>query len=219
MLAAVKTPITINYDGDILVDPEAVVEAVHEIENNNYDLIYPFSLGWGQRQIVPEERAILFERMNSLGWEDITEWLSSKCIHTANLAAAWAIIEGTDTSEEEKALQQLLLPKIDPLNMPSTFGQAQIFNTESYKSGGGENQNFISWGPEDKERYYRFKKLGYKVKHLSNYVIYHLNHSRGPDSSAKNPHHLRGLEEYLEIMKFNKKEMTDYALNIRKLWS
>ena len=39
-----------------------------------------------------------------------------------------------------------------------------MVKTEIYKKAYGENENFISYGPEDQERAYRFKKLGYKVE-------------------------------------------------------
>jgi hypothetical protein len=64
----------------------------------------------------------------------------------------------------------------------SEYGHAQFFKTESYKSGYGENEEFVSYGPEDQERYYRFNALGYKVCHLDKRYVFHLNHSRGRDS-------------------------------------
>jgi hypothetical protein len=66
----------------------------------------------------------------------------------------------------------------------SLYGYAVFFNTDVYKNGYGENENFQAWGPEDVERYERFKKLGFRVSHLDNtYKVYHLEHGRGIDSS------------------------------------
>ena len=61
------------------------------------------------------------------------------------------------------------------------FGHVQFFDRDSYIKGGMENENFRGSSPEDKERFYRFKKLGYDVCRLDDYV-YHLEHSRGRNS-------------------------------------
>ena len=37
----------------------------------------------------------------------------------------------------------------------SQFGHVQFLKTKSYIDAGMENENFISWSPEDKERYFR----------------------------------------------------------------
>ena len=68
----------------------------------------------------------------------------------------------------------------------SDFGWAQFFRRQTYIDGGMENENFKAYAPEDKERFYRFKKLGYDVCRLDDYV-YHLEHSRTNDSWFSNP--------------------------------
>jgi hypothetical protein len=52
------------------------------------------------------------------------------------------------------------------------YGHAIFFKTSAYREAGGENENFISWGPEDQERFYRFKRLNYRLSWTSN-KIYH----------------------------------------------
>jgi hypothetical protein len=69
----------------------------------------------------------------------------------------------------------------------SYCGHVQFFKTDSYISGGLENENFISYGAEDRERCERFQRLLYKVIWMDA-IIYHLEHFRGPDSSTANPH-------------------------------
>lgn len=59
--------------------------------------------------------------------------------------------------------------------------------TESYRIIGGENENFISWGPEDVERHNRILKLGLRLGRI-NGPIFHMEHERGKDSSEKNPY-------------------------------
>jgi predicted glycosyltransferase involved in capsule biosynthesis len=42
-------------------------------------------------------------------------------------------------------------------------GGCFFMNKQKFFNGGGENENFVSWGPEDIERRDRFIKLGYKI--------------------------------------------------------
>ena len=87
----------------------------------------------------------------------------------------------------------------------SAYGHCQFFSTEAYRAGGGENELFVAWGPEDVERYYRFTKLGYRVEYGTD-CIYHLEHSRGVNSSIQNPHlrQNRKLFEYIQSLSVEK---------------
>ena len=68
----------------------------------------------------------------------------------------------------------------------SSIASTLINRTSSYKKMYGENENFVSWGPEDVERYVRAVKMGLKVARVPSY-IFHLEHPRGSDSSKENP--------------------------------
>ena len=48
------------------------------------------------------------------------------------------------------------------------------------------NENFMSWGCEDVELYYRMSCLGYKIGRVSN-DLYHLEHARTFNSHYNNP--------------------------------
>jgi hypothetical protein len=69
----------------------------------------------------------------------------------------------------------------------SEYGHCIFFNTDVYREFGGENEEFISYGPEDKERGIRFKAFTDKVEWLDD-VVFHFEHHRGNDSSLTNPH-------------------------------
>jgi len=90
-----------------------------------------------------------------------------------------------------------------------SFGGAIFFKKESYFEGGGENENFISWGPEDGERYVRFVKLGYKVERV-NGPIYHMEHFRGVNSSHKNPYKAKNKREYEHIASLSAEDLKEY---------
>ena len=89
------------------------------------------------------------------------------------------------------------------------FGFCQFFDREVYISGGGENEEFIAYAPEDEERAFRFSKLGYQVDRIND-VIYHLEHSRTPNSWFNNPHMMRNNALWETIQKMNKSQLIDY---------
>tara|TARA_Y100001963_G_C6692800_1_gene405464 strand:- start:77 stop:895 length:819 start_codon:yes stop_codon:yes gene_type:complete len=88
-------------------------------------------------------------------------------------------------------------------------GHVQFFRTSSYREGGMENENFRSWGPEDKERLHRFITLGYNIGRIKDWV-YHLEHTRGNTDWVGNPY-LRDntiLWEFLQSL--NKEQLQQY---------
>ena len=94
----------------------------------------------------------------------------------------------------------------------SDFGWAQFFRRSVYIEGGMENENFRAYAPEDKERYFRFTTLGYKVGRI-NSVVYHLEHARGENSWFSNPHMESNLQEWEMISGMDKKQLMDYYSN------
>lgn len=89
------------------------------------------------------------------------------------------------------------------------YGFVQFFNTESYIEGGGENENFVAYAPEDVERHYRFSTLGYKIKRLES-LVYHLEHSRTPNSWFTNPYRQENEAEWIKVSKMNREELEQY---------
>ena len=85
------------------------------------------------------------------------------------------------------------------------YGHCMFFNTDVYKNNGGENENFISYGPEDKDRGERFGRLGFNVTWKHGYHVYHFEHYRGNDSSPGNPHfdHNWGVYNNLNLLSAN----------------
>ena len=98
----------------------------------------------------------------------------------------------------------------------SDFGWVQFFNRSVYIEGGMENENFRGSSPEDKERFFRFTTLGYKVRRIDNW-IYHLEHSRGanswPDSIRGNPYMAQNFEVWNHLQTLNKQKLKEYYLN------
>jgi len=95
----------------------------------------------------------------------------------------------------------------------SQYGHVQFFNRRVYIEGGMENENFRGSSPEDKERFFRFNKLGYNVGRIDDHV-YHLEHSRGdnswPVSYQKNPYMKENLELWDFLQRLDKKQLINY---------
>lgn len=93
------------------------------------------------------------------------------------------------------------------------YGHVQFFNTDSYRRGGMENEGFVSYGPEDQERCYRFQTLGYNVTWLDGCYVYHLEHSRGHDSNSNNFYFEANVKLFDHIKSLTYDQLNEYYLN------
>jgi len=93
------------------------------------------------------------------------------------------------------------------------YGHVQFLNRKSYIEAGMENENFRGSSPEDKERHYRFEKMGYKIGRIDD-EVYHLEHSRGrnswPHSIEGNPYMRENFGVWETLQKMDKKQLLDY---------
>jgi hypothetical protein len=90
-------------------------------------------------------------------------------------------------------------------------GHCQVFRTSSYIKGGMEDENFISYGPEDRERKFRFLILGYKCNHISNSYVYHLEHIRHKDSGASNSFFKHNCDLYNKLTNMSVVDYMEYV--------
>lgn len=95
------------------------------------------------------------------------------------------------------------------MSWPAAYGQSIIFKTSSYKSMGGENENFISWGAEDLERYSRAIKLGLTVSRVDAPIV-HIEHPRGSDSSSKHAKFENNESLCDKLLAMSIEELQDY---------
>ena len=177
MLAGVTSPITVNYDADVILPIESYKLARDMIREESYDLVYPFSKS-------PKSQINI----------TIHEQLSIKEI-IAN--------EFTDFGNYESSSGQ------------TGYGCCQFFNTDSYRNGFMENESFISWGPEDYERFYRFDKLGYKIGR-SGTVVVHFEHSRVGNDGRSNPFLNSNIDLYDSLRMLDKENLINWF--IKKDW-
>lgn len=90
-----------------------------------------------------------------------------------------------------------------------SLGGAVCFNKKSFIEGGMENENFVSYGAEDRERKVRFKKLGYKIERTLG-PLYHINHWVGVNSCSENPYMALNNIEEGKINNMTKEELLKY---------
>ncbi len=111
-----------------------------------------------------------------------------------------------------KTLDLNCLEESDKQIERSEYGHCQFFNSASYREGGMEDENFISYGPEDKWRGLRFQRLGYNVMWAEGYV-YHLEHSRGINSSSENPYIQKNNELFLFLDSLSEEQIKIHYKN------
>lgn len=94
----------------------------------------------------------------------------------------------------------------------STIGWTQFVNRQKYIDSFMMNENFISWGCEDDEFYYRMSILGNRILRINNYV-YHLEHSRTHNSWFSNPNFNNNYQLWNQIKTFDKNQLIQYYEN------
>lgn len=89
-------------------------------------------------------------------------------------------------------------------------GGAIFLNIKRFFCAGGENENFISHGPEDQERWARFTKFGLIVDFVKGCIL-HIEHWRGKNShSMQHSHGQQNQDEFQKILAMTKEELTEY---------
>jgi hypothetical protein len=95
-------------------------------------------------------------------------------------------------------------------NDAESFGGAVLFHRDEFISGGMENENFVSFGPEDMERLERFKKLGKTIRRVPG-PLYHINHWVGVNSSNRHQHVKQNRAEWEKILNMSSVELSQYV--------
>ena len=91
----------------------------------------------------------------------------------------------------------------------STIGWTQFINRQKYIDSYMMNENFISWGCEDDEFYFRMSTLGNRIARVNNYV-YHLEHSRTHNSWFSNPNFNNNYHLWNTIKTFDRTQLINY---------
>jgi len=95
---------------------------------------------------------------------------------------------------------------------PSVMGWGQMIKRQVYIDSYMWNENFISWGAEDCEYFYRLQALGYKVGRVND-VVYHFEHSRTFNSHYHNPKFMDNHNLWQRIRTLDKDSLIQYYEN------
>ena len=95
-------------------------------------------------------------------------------------------------------------------NKIKSAGGVVAYNKGSFFRAGGENENYVSWGNEDAEREYRFKKLGLRVKRTNGW-LYHLDHWVGDNSCHRHVHGQHNMREWDKISGMSEDNLAKYV--------
>lgn len=125
--------------------------------------------------------------------------------------------EGPYYDVKENQFDKLTTNDIDSINIQrcslmnvESVGGIVGYRKDSFLAGGGENENFISWGYEDNERLLRFQILKYTIRRLAGHG-YHLTHYRNEDGGFNNPFIARNKSEYQKVSTMKEKELLAYV--------
>ena len=108
--------------------------------------------------------------------------------------------EGTSVLDKDKTLSN------------STIGWSQFISRQKYIDSYMMNENFVSWGCEDDEFYFRMSILGNRIARIDNYV-YHLEHSRTHNSWFTNPNFNNNYQLWNTIKTFDREQLVEYYEN------
>ena len=114
------------------------------------------------------------------------------------------------------------LEHIKKQDFPSIFnrpscGGAFFVNRQKYLSLGGENENFIGWGPEDAERLRRVQIMGHLAKWTEKGKAYHLYHPINQNSRFFNENvSIEMRREFIKVCSMNRKKLSEYIKIMNK---
>tara|TARA_Y100000004_G_scaffold114978_1_gene129101 strand:- start:368 stop:1177 length:810 start_codon:yes stop_codon:yes gene_type:complete len=91
----------------------------------------------------------------------------------------------------------------------STIGWCQFVNRQKYIDSYMMNENFVSWGYEDDEFYFRMSTLGNRIGRINDYV-YHLEHSRTYNSWFNSPNFHNNFHLWDTLRKFDRSQLVSY---------
>ena len=157
MLWMVDTPVVANYDSDIILPLESYINATNMISKG---WVHPDAKGGKPVKIVYPYGYGDYQWQCHVGDKEVTKFINS----------------GFNFEYFNGHMRQ----------WDAKYGFCQFFCTETYKKLGGENENFVAYGYEDDERYFRFNLLS-SVARLNEYV-FHLEHGRTKNSWFNNPY-------------------------------
>ena len=193
MIMESTTDIVVNYDTDIILPLTSYSSAVAMLEKD-YDVVYPYRFGkQGERKVKLNFTVRTQEDMDNF----------------ENYPEAKKFIASSNSDSFDIPFDNYFYYPHQQGEGWAEYGMVQFFNRKVYMDGFLENEGFIAYAPEDVERHYRWKTLGYNIGRVDNHA-YHLEHERTQNSWFHNPHMQRNNELWEQIKVLNKEQLTEY---------
>jgi len=183
MLDEVETEVVVNYDIDVILDPSNYLECQNLIISKEADVLYPYEFS-GYNS--PPELLGQVQVLPNFDYDLFSQEFSTSLIKNS---PHWITYNSAEC------------------------GHCIFFRTSTYRKFGGENEEFISYGPEDKERMVRFQKIGASVGWRKGEKVYHFEHFRGNDSWVTNPHFNQNWSVFSSIKDLNSYGLLKYYLD------
>lgn len=102
-------------------------------------------------------------------------------------------------------VRHLVHPRVPP-------GGCILMKRKTYTEMGMENENFVGYGPEDKERKLRLEKLEFKNKNANGY-IFHIEHDVPP--FYRNIVTVQNEKELDKIKRMNKEQIVEHFIAMK----
>ena len=193
MIMESTTDVVVNYDTDIILPLTSYSSAVAMLEKD-YDVVYPYRFGkQGERKVKLNFTVRTQEDMDNF----------------ENYPEAKKFIASSNSDSFDIPFDNYFYYPHQQGEGWAEYGMVQFFNRKVYMDGFLENEGFIAYAPEDVERHYRWKTLGYNIGRVDNHA-YHLEHERTQNSWFHNPHMQRNNELWEQIKVLNKEQLTEY---------
>lgn len=188
MILSANTSIICNFDCDVILEKRNIDKSIN-LFNSGADVVYPYGYGRNQQRLYSYTSSTRSSNVNiplPKNEDDINEFIKK-------------------FENKECVLRDWI----------SHYGHCVFVKTESYIEGFMENELFKSYGPEDGERFIRFKKFGFDVKHLNNGdYVHHLEHPRGNDSGESNKYFGFNKQLYEYLYSLSKEELFEFYKTI-----
>jgi len=89
------------------------------------------------------------------------------------------------------------------------MGGCVFWNKAKFIEAGMENENFVSWGPEDQERVHRALKLGMRYTRAQG-ILFHLQHDRLQNSGDGHRFITQNNKEFEKIKQMDSAQLRSY---------
>ncbi len=105
--------------------------------------------------------------------------------------------------------QMMHFTPLPVIGVCGSVGGAVGFNKERYLGIGGENENFVSWAPEDVERYWRANLFGLTIERTMG-TLYHIEHHRTDNSNGRSEDSMQSHKYWEWLQQRSKDEVAEH---------